>query len=223
MTGRNRAAQLRPSPRPRPVSHAPAGPREKTGRGPRRRRWEEAQEAATGAALISGRSRTPGLTPRAGWAGGAGAAGGEACSPGGGPGCLTSQPQLAQPGHGEMRQDFTEPGCASPARWVTQGPASNPRVPHLPHSAQYPPRLGPDLPISPHTRTRFAQQVRALCWFFRALTWGWGDGCCLFLFTKLGLFLERGQDRDCPGAPPHQGPAGHWQGQWAPTPGTPPP
>lgn len=75
------------APRPRPVSHAPARPREKTGRGPRRRRrrWKEAQEAAAGAALISGPSRTPGLAPRAGRAGDVGAAGGQACSPGGGP------------------------------------------------------------------------------------------------------------------------------------------
>lgn len=42
-----------------------------------------------------------------------------------------------------------------------------------PHNAHWPaPPPGPDRPVSPLTRTRFALQVRAPCCFFRALTLG---------------------------------------------------
>lgn len=72
--------------------HDPARPLEETGRGARRRRWEEAQEAAAGAELIWGRSRTPGLTPCAGRAGDAGDAGGGGSDGRAGPGHLAGSP-----------------------------------------------------------------------------------------------------------------------------------
>lgn len=103
---------------PAPLPHDSARARAKTGRGPRRRRrrrrWEEAQEAAAGAALISGRRRTPGLTPRA--RGRAGAAEARPAHLAGGPGRLTPKPQPTQLGCGGRRQDLTGSSCTPPVR-----------------------------------------------------------------------------------------------------------